>query len=121
MGLTVRADLAGQAVQGRYALVRPARLDLESFARAAGIHPGLVTRLVTLGLLEADHDVSGQLCFPPAEIARLARIQRLRAAFALNYAALGLVLDLLDRLETAEALLRELSQQEGSHTWTRPG
>ncbi len=41
--------------------VRPpvARLDLESFARAAGMHPGMVGRLVALGLLEPDQDAAG--------------------------------------------------------------
>jgi chaperone modulatory protein CbpM len=103
-----------------YALVRPTRLDLESFARATGSHPDLVTRLVTLGLLDAQRDAAGRLCFPPGEVARLARIQRLRASFALNYAALGLVLDLLERLEAAEASLRDMPQRSGGRTWTRP-
>jgi hypothetical protein len=49
----------------------------------------------------------------------MARIQRLRAGFALNYAALGLVLDLLDRLEAAEASLRYSPQRRGGRTWTR--
>ena len=36
-----------------YALVRPARLDLDAFARATGCHPELICRLVTLGILDA--------------------------------------------------------------------
>lgn len=102
-----------------YALVRPARLDLESFARATGTHPELVTRLVALGLLDAERDAGGRLCFPPRQVAVMARIQRLRAGFAVNYAALGLVLDLLDRLEAAEASLRYSPQRSGDRTWTR--
>ena len=102
-----------------YALVRPVRLDLESFARATGTHPELVTRLVALGLLDAEQDAGGRLCFPPRQVAVMARIQRLRAGFALNYAALGLVLDLLDRLEAAEASLRYSPQRSGGRTWTR--
>lgn len=96
-----------------YALIRyeshrqHQRLDLDSFARVAGTHPELVTRLVALGLLEPDRDPSGGLWFAPAELARLARIQRLRAAFSVNYAALGLVLDLLDRVAELEAALRQ--------------
>ena len=39
-------------------------------------------------------------------------MQRLRAGFALNYAALGLVTDLLDRITALEAALR---------TYRRPG
>jgi len=33
-------------------------------------------------------------------------VQRLRAGFALNYAAIGLVTDLLDRIAVLEAALR---------------
>ena len=36
----------------------------------------------------------------------MARVQRLRAGFALNYAAIGLVTDLLDRIAVLEAALR---------------
>ena len=35
-----------------FALARPYRLSLDSFARATGVHPELVRRLVALGLLE---------------------------------------------------------------------
>lgn len=85
------------------ALTRPMRLDLDSFARAAGLHPQLLRRLVALGLLEPVRDVSGQLWFTREELARVARIQRLRAAFSLNYAAVGLVVELLDRIAELEA------------------
>ncbi|HKA68463.1 MAG TPA: chaperone modulator CbpM [Actinomycetes bacterium] len=85
------------------ALTRPIRLDLDSFARAAGLHPQLVRRLVALGLLEPVRDGSGQLWFTREELARVARIQRLRAAFSLNYAAVGLVVELLDRIAELEA------------------
>ncbi|WP_158847838.1 chaperone modulator CbpM [Saccharothrix deserti] len=81
-------------------------LDLESFAHAAGAHPELVTRLVALGLLEPDRDRAGALWFGPAHLVRLARIQRLRADFSVNYAALGLVLDLLDRVADLERAVR---------------
>jgi chaperone modulatory protein CbpM len=86
-----------------YALVRPPRLDLESFARATGTHPDLVRRLVALGLLDAERDATGRLWLAPSQIAALARIQRLRAGFSLNYAAIGLVVDLLDRIAALEA------------------
>ena len=89
-----------------YALARPWRLDLEAFARAAGLHPELLRRFVVLGLLEAHRDAGGELWFDPWQLAAVARLQRLRAGFALNYAALGLVADLLDRLSVLEADLR---------------
>ena len=89
-----------------YALVRVRRLDLEEFATAAGMHPELVRRLVAVGVLDAAHDQAGRYWFEPAELAQVGRIQRLRAGFALNYAAVGLVADLLDRIAVLETALR---------------
>lgn len=89
-----------------YALVRVPRLDVDSFARAAGVHPELVRRLVVLGLINAEQDARGCLFFRPGQLAVMARIQRLRAGFGLNYAALGLVLDLLDRIDLLDRLSR---------------
>jgi hypothetical protein len=90
-----------------YPLVRtPAltgrRLDLDSFARATRMHPELVRRLVVLGLLEPERDRAGRLWFPPSQLVLAARIQRLRSGFALNYAGIGLVVDLLDRVSELE-------------------
>ena len=92
-----------------YALSRPARLDLESFARVTGTHPDLVRRLVTLGILDAETDAAGRLWFAPAQRAAMARAQRLRAGLGLNYAAIGLVADLLDRIAILEMAARRNS------------
>jgi hypothetical protein len=94
-----------------YAMVRAVpprteRLSLEEFALSCGLHPDLIRRLVALGLLEADRDAAGRLLFYRAELATLARVQRLRAGFSLNYAAVGLVADLLDRIAVLETALR---------------
>jgi hypothetical protein len=89
------------------------RLDLESFARAAGLHPDLVRRLVALGLIDAERDATGALRLDPGQLAAVARIQRLRAGFALNYAAVGVVVDLLDRIAQLEAALRRTQRQTG--------
>jgi chaperone modulatory protein CbpM len=103
----------------KYALVRPVRFDLESFATAAGAHPELIRRLVTLGIIDAEQDVTGMLWFAPSQITDIARIQRLRAGFSLNYAALGLVCDLLDRVAALEAALADQdSRGRGGRSWT---
>ncbi|MFY9930256.1 MAG: chaperone modulator CbpM [Streptosporangiaceae bacterium] len=88
--------------------VRPSieRLSLEEFAALSGLNPDLIRRLVALGLIEAYRDPAGQLWFYRGELAAVARVQRLRAGFALNYAAIGLVTDLLDRIAVLEAALR---------------
>jgi chaperone modulatory protein CbpM len=102
----------------RSALARPGRLRLEPFSRATGLHPQLVRRLVALGLLEARPDSTGELWFLPDQIRQAARIQRLRAGLACNYAALGLVMDLLDRIAELEATLRQRPRPTGEPPWT---
>ena len=88
-------------------LVRSVSLNLEAFARATGTHPDLVRRLVALGILDADRDAAGELWFTRSQVAVMGRIQRLRAGFGLNYAAVGLVTDLLDRIAALETALQE--------------
>src|ERR1700760_1499107 len=78
------------------------RLSLASFADRAGLHPELIARLVALGLVPASADAAGQLWFWPADLAVIARIRRLRSGLSLNYAAIGLVLDLLERIHQLE-------------------
>ena len=86
--------------------IRPARLSLDEFAVATGLHPDLIKRLLALGVVEATRDPAGDLWFSRSQVAAVARVQRLRAGFALNYAAISLVTDLLDRIAVLEAALR---------------
>jgi MerR-like DNA binding protein len=99
-----------------YQLARPARLGLEDFARLGDVHPELLQRFVVLGLVDATTDSRGALWFRPGQLARLARIRRLRAGLSLNYASLGLVLDLLDRIAVLEAERRRFAGR-GARTW----
>jgi len=96
-----------------YAIVRTTELDLDHFAAATGMHPDLVRRFVTLGILDATCDPAGGLWFSPSQVAAAARIQRLRAGFALNYAAIGLVTDLLDRIAALQTALRRARRPGG--------
>jgi DNA-binding transcriptional MerR regulator len=102
-------------------LAIPRYFTVDSLAQASGLHPEMVVRLVDLGLLDAWLDGRGRLLFAPAQLDRAARIQRLREGLAVNYAALGLVLDLLDRVESLEAALRGTTQAERNRRWTRTG
>jgi chaperone modulatory protein CbpM len=92
----------------------PARalMGHEEFARRSGLHPELVRRFVALGLIPAVRDADGALWFSPSQIAAVARLLRLRAALPLNYAALGLVVDLLDRITELETVLRVRGRTE---------
>ena len=92
----------------RYALAQRAvapGLSVDQVAAAAGLHPHLVARLVALGLLDTHPGPTGPV-LPPAQAARAARIVRLRDGLGLNYTAVGVVLDLLDRIDELEAALR---------------
>lgn len=99
----------------RYPLVRrpaTALMDGEEFARRCGLHPELVRRFWALGLIPADRSADGSLWFSPAQVAAVARVQRLRTSLPLNYAALGLVCDLLDRITELETALRVRGRTE---------
>jgi hypothetical protein len=95
-------------------------LSLEAFSRAAGLHPELVVRLVQLGLLDADRDARGAVVFSPRDVPRAARIERLHAGLSVNYAGIGVVLDLLDRIAALEAALRRrpTANRGSDRRWT---
>jgi chaperone modulatory protein CbpM len=94
--------------------IRPG-MALEPFALRCGLHPDIVRRLVALGLIDARRDSSGDLVFEPSAVAVVARIRRLKSGLGLNYAAIALVLDLLDRI----AKLENASPGRRNASWTR--
>lgn len=103
-------------VEARYSLVAvrradSGRLSLDEVAYRCGLHPQVIRQFVALSLVEVGRDETGRLWFDAGAPAAIARVQRLRTGLGLNYAAIGLVLDLLDRIEQLEAALRR-----GAHT-----
>ncbi|GAA4834459.1 hypothetical protein GCM10023201_23450 [Actinomycetospora corticicola] len=82
------------------------RLSREEFCRRSGVHPDLLGRFVALGLVQAVRG-GGELRFPPGQLPVVARIERLRRGLGLNYAAIGLVCELLDRIQELEGRLRD--------------
>jgi hypothetical protein len=94
------------------------RIGLAEFSRRAALHPQLARRFVALGLLDADRDRAGGLWLRRDQLADAARIRRLHDDLSLNYAAVGLVLDLLDRIRRLETALRQ-RPSEGGVRWIR--
>jgi chaperone modulatory protein CbpM len=101
-----------------YALMRPLVLSLETFSRLSGVHPDLVRQLVSLDLVQASVDSRGNLWFDPSQVAVMARIRRLRSGFSLNYSALALVIDLLDRIAELEEHPQLERSRTGGWSWT---
>ncbi|MGZ4413979.1 MAG: chaperone modulator CbpM [Gaiellaceae bacterium] len=81
-------------------------LGVEALARAAGVHPELVRRLVALGLLEPVSGAQSRQRFSRDAASRIARALRLRRDLGLNYAGALLACELLDRIEHLEEQLR---------------
>jgi chaperone modulatory protein CbpM len=98
----------------RYVLTRQPGVPLDVFATRCGLHPDMVRRLVALGLVACRQDARGGLRFEPSALVTVARIQRLRTGLGLNYAAIGLVLDLLDHIEELESI----SRRRRTSRWT---
>ena len=121
------AERTGQSgARGGYPLVRIVRTDVSAYrlpmadtAARSGLPPDLVRRFVALGLVDAERDAWGRLWFRTDAPSAIARVQRLRTGLCLNYAAVGVVLDLLDRIERLEAALRRSERAAKEPTpWT---
>ena len=108
---------AGTPTGTKWPLARPYRLSLDSYARITGVHPELVRRLVTLGLLDITRDAEGNLWFDPAQVREMARLQRLHLELNLTYSSLGLVMDLLDRISDLERS-QQRSHSDRGVRWT---
>lgn len=75
-----------------------------------GIHPDLIDRLEKLGLLDAvGRDAfDDEPLFPRESVPLIEKILRLRRELGINYAGMGVVLELLSRIERLEERIREL-------------
>jgi chaperone modulatory protein CbpM len=109
--------MTATAGSAHYVLARRPGMDLDAFARRSGLHPDTVRRFVALGLLPCQGNSRGQLRFDASALRVVGRVQRLRIGLGLNYAAIGLVLDLLDRIEELESGGR----QRRTSLWTSTG
>jgi DNA-binding transcriptional MerR regulator len=87
----------------RTALIRRPGMPMHTFCYRTGLHPDLVRRYIALGLLSPSGVDAGELWFGPDQVLVAGQIQRLHEGLALNYAAIGLVLDLLERIHRLEA------------------
>jgi DNA-binding transcriptional MerR regulator len=101
-----------QIVHYRYES-RPASEELLSqgeLARLARLHPEMVEKLIDWGLIDpVEHEP--QLLFHETAVPRIWRIMRLRRDLGINWAGIGVVLELLDKIDQLEREIARLRRQ----------
>ncbi|MBW1669231.1 MAG: MerR family transcriptional regulator [Deltaproteobacteria bacterium] len=88
-------------------------IKLGEVAALCGIHPELVDRFVRLGLIDPvgrDSD-EGQWIFHRETLGVVKKILRLRNELGINYVGVGVVLELLSRIEFLEERIRQLENE----------
>ena len=96
-----------------YALIRIETREASAMgageaAFRCGVHPGLIDRFVRLGLCEPagwDED-RREWVFDPGIVPLVRKILRLREELGVNYQGVGVILELLSRIERLEGRLR---------------
>lgn len=84
------------------------QLTLDEVAVAAHVHPTLVERFVDLGLVEPVQTVGACVYFAATAVVRVGAICRLRRDFGANLSSVGLILDLVERIQALEHELERL-------------
>lgn len=79
-------------------------------ARLARLHTEMVDKLVDWGLIEPVK-WEPKLLFPETTVPRIWRIMRLRRDLGINWSGIGVVLDLLDKIEELEREIAWLRKQ----------
>lgn len=101
-----------QIVHYRYQS-RPASRNLltaAELARLARLHPEMLDRFVDWGLVDPAES-EPELLFSETAVPRIWRIMRLRRDLGINWAGIGVVLDLLDKIDHLEREIAWLRKQ----------
>jgi chaperone modulatory protein CbpM len=93
-----------KATKYEIAIVRTRRnlTTLEDAAERLGVHPDMLRRFVEFGLLEPAEITGREIWFDPMTMHRIRVIQRLRYDLGINLAGIGVILDLLDRIDALQ-------------------
>jgi hypothetical protein len=83
-------------------------MTLWEVARQACVHPDLLEKMVDLGLIEPVQ-LNPQMLFAPDAVADACKAVRLRNQLGINWAGVGLVMDLLKRIGDLERQLEKLT------------
>jgi DNA-binding transcriptional MerR regulator len=106
--LTVRIESTSVVASGS----STSYLRLSELAYHCGVQPELIELFRRLGLIDSvERDASGEYVFFADDVLTVRKILRLRNDLGVNYAGIGLVLDLMARIEGLEARIRELESR----------
>lgn len=83
-------------------------MSLDEVARAVGLHPELVERLVDYGVVEPVERAGASIFFDCSAVPRLFAVERLRRDVGANVASAALILDLVDRIRDLEREIARL-------------
>lgn len=83
-------------------MVLAERLSLSVFCSQCDLHPDHLRRLVDLGIVEPTAEEGDELWFTREQLSVVARAQRLHDGLSLNWVAVGVVVELLERIEDLE-------------------
>ncbi len=85
-------------------------LRLRHIARQCDVHPEMINRFVRLGLIDPAEtaEKDGEWMFTQETIGLIRKIMRLRNELGINFAGIGVVLDLLSRVEELETRIRDM-------------
>jgi len=91
-------------------------LRINEVASKCQMHPEMVRRFVRLGLIDPvySEEKPKQLLFRREVVPLIARIVRIRNELGINYLGVGVVLDLLGRIERLERQVSELQRASGN-------
>jgi len=83
-------------------------IGLVETARRSGVHPDLIERFVQLALVEPLNwsDPRREWRFDPDTVGLVRKIMRLRRQLGINYTGIGVVLELLSRIERLERQIK---------------
>jgi DNA-binding transcriptional MerR regulator len=91
----------------------PVKSELISFTQIielTGVHPSRLGELIDFGFVSPATTHEGALLFRARDVYRLRRLERLARDFELPLHGVGIIVELLERIEGLEIKLRELER-----------
>jgi DNA-binding transcriptional MerR regulator len=77
-------------------------VPLGDAAKRFGLHPDIIRRFIAFGLVESAESAGAEIMLDAGALHRIAVIQHLRYDLGINLPGIGVILELLDRLDALQ-------------------